>query len=53
MKAVPIEVKKATAPVIQVIARLPRHAAIQNFPQRWMTMAKKKICTDQKCRLLT
>src|SRR5665647_351053 len=40
-------------PVIQVLAREPRHAAIQNLPARWTTMNRKKSWTDQKCRLLT
>src|SRR3954465_13392775 len=42
----------ATAPVIHTIARRPRHAAIQNFPQRWTTMKTKKSWTLQKCKLL-
>ena len=52
MKAVPSEAKKQTTPVIQVSARRPRQAAIQNFPHRWMTMKMKNSCTLQKCKLL-
>ena len=41
-----------TAPVgAEVMARLPRQAAIQNFPQRWITINTKNSCTLQKCRL--
>ncbi len=53
MKAVPIEEKKARAPVIQVMARRPRHAAIQNLPHRCTTIDSMNSCTDQKCTLLT
>ena len=52
MNAVPIEARKATAPVIQVITRRPRQAAIQNLPHRWTTMNTKNSWTLQKCMLL-
>ena len=47
-----MEARNATTPVIQVIARRPRQAAIQNFPHRWMTMKTKNSWTLQKCMLL-
>ena len=36
VKAVPMEPRKPTTPVIQVSARLPRQAAMKNFPHRWI-----------------
>ena len=53
MKAVAIESRNVTTPVIQVSARPPRQAAMKYLPQRWMTMAKKKISTLQRCSELT
>ena len=53
MNAVPIDAMNATAPVIQVIARLPRHDAIQNFPQRWTTIKAMNSSTLHRCVLLT
>lgn len=53
MKAVPIAIRKATAPVTQVPPRPPRQAPMKNLAQRCATIAKKKSCTDQKCRLFT
>jgi len=47
-----MEATNATAPVTQVIWRLPRQAAIQNLPQRWMTMKKKNSSVLHRCRLL-
>ena len=38
--------------MIQVIARRPRHAAIQNLPHRWMTMNAMNSSTLHRCRLL-
>ena len=52
MKHSTIEARKAITPVIQVIARRPRHAAIQNFPQRWMTSRAMNSSTLHRCRLL-
>ena len=46
------EAMKATTPVIQVIARRPRQAAIQNFPHRWMTRKAMNSSTLHRCRLL-
>ena len=40
-----MEATNATAPVIHVANRLPRHAAIQNLPQRWITIKTKKFTT--------
>ena len=34
VKAAPMEARKATPPVTQVMVRFPRQAAIQNFPHR-------------------
>ena len=48
-----MEPRKATAPVIQVRARRPRQAAIQNLPHRWMTMKAMKSSTLHRCRELT
>ena len=42
---VPIEIPKSMMPDIQVRARLPRQAAIQNLPHRWITMNPKVIST--------
>ena len=53
MNAAPIETRNETAPVIQVIARRPRHAAMKNLPQRWTTMKKKNSSVLQRWRLLT
>ena len=38
MKHSVTDAANAITPVIQVIARRPRQAAIQNLPQRWITM---------------
>ena len=46
------EATKATTPVIQVQARFPRQAAIQNLPQRWMTSSAMNSSTLHRCRLL-
>ena len=43
---------KATTPVIQVSARRPRQAAIQNLPHRWMTISAMNSSTLHRCRLL-
>ena len=45
MKHSTTEATKATTPVIQVIARRPRQADIQNFPHRWMTSNAMKSST--------
>jgi len=45
VKDVPIEIPKSTTPEIHVIARLPRQAAIQNLPHRWITMNPKNSST--------
>jgi hypothetical protein len=42
----------ATTPVIQVQARLPRQAAIQNLPHRWMTSRAMNSSMLHRCRLL-
>ena len=47
-----IDTRKAIIPVIQVLARCPRQAAIENLPTRCTSMNTKNSCTDQKCRLL-
>ena len=52
VNAAPTEVMNATAPVIQVRARLPRQAAMKNLPHRWMTMNAMNSSTDHMCRLL-
>lgn len=52
VNAVAREARKATTPVIHVMARRPRQAAIQNFPQRCTTMKIMNSCTLQKCTLL-
>ena len=52
MKHSTTEAMKATTPVIQVIARRPRQAAIQNFPHRWMTRKAMNSSTLHRCRLL-
>ena len=52
MKHVTIEARKATTPVIQVMARRPRQAAIQNLPHRWMTSSAMNSSTLHRCRLL-
>ena len=46
------EAMKATTPVIQVAARRPRQAAIQNLPHRWMTSSAMNSSTLHRCRLL-
>src|SRR5581483_2599375 len=46
------EARKATTPVIQVSARRPRQAAIQNLPHRWMTSSAMNSSTLHRCRLL-
>ena len=46
------EARKATTPVIQVAARRPRQAAIQNLPHRWMTSSAMNSSTLHRCRLL-
>ena len=46
------ETTNATTPVIQVRARLPRQAAIQNLPHRWMTSRAMNSSTLHRCRLL-
>ena len=51
--AVPIEARNDTTPVIHVIARRPRHAAIQNLPQRCTTMKTKNNSTPHRCTLFT
>ena len=53
MNAVPIEPRNATTPVIQVSARRPRQAAMQNFPHRWMTMKAKNSSTLHRCSEFT
>ncbi len=53
VKAAPIEVRNVTTPVIQVMARPPRHAAMKYLPHRCTTMAKKKISTLQRCSEFT
>ncbi len=46
------EAANAMTPVIQVAARRPRQAAIQNFPHRWMTSSAMNSSTLHRCRLL-
>ncbi len=53
MKAVPTEARKQTAPVIQVIARRPRQAAMKNLPHKWITMKNMNSSTLHRWRLLT
>ncbi len=48
-----MEPTKATTPVIQVSARRPRHAAMKNFPHRWITMKAKNNSTLHRCSELT
>ena len=50
---VPMEARNSTTPVIQVSARLPRQAAIQNLPHRWTTMNPKNSSTLHRCTELT
>ena len=52
MKAVTTEAMNAITPVIQVSARRPRQAAIQNLPHRWMTMKAMNSSTDHRWTLL-
>src|ERR1035437_5985466 len=52
VKAVPIDTTNATAPLTHVIWRWPRHAAMKNLDQRWMTIKKKNSSTLHRCRLL-
>ena len=47
-----MEARKATIPVIQVRARRPRQAAIQNLPHRWMTSSAMNSSTLHRCKLL-
>ncbi len=47
-----IDTRKAIIPVIQVLARFPRQAAIRNLPTMCENRNTKKSCTDQKCTLL-
>jgi hypothetical protein len=44
--------RNVTAPVIHVRRLPPRHAAIQYFPHRWMTMKKKNSSTAHRWMLL-
>jgi hypothetical protein len=44
-----MEPTNATAPVIQVSARFPRHAAMKNLPHKWMTMHAKNSSTLHRC----
>ncbi len=46
------EARNATTPVTQVQARLPRQAAIQNLPHKWMTSRAMNSSTLQRWRLL-
>ena len=46
------EATNATTPVIQVMVRRPRQAAIQNLPHRWMTSSAMNSSTLHRCRLL-
>ncbi len=39
-------------PVIQVRARRPRQAAIQNLPHRWITRKAMNSSTLHRCMLL-
>ena len=52
MKHSTTEATKATTPVTQVSERLPRHAAIQNLPHRWMTKKAMNASTLHMWRLL-
>ncbi len=52
MKHSTIAARNATTPVIHVARRLPRQAAIQNFPHRWMTRNAMKSSTLHRCMLL-
>ena len=52
MKHSTTEATNATTPVIQVMLRLPRHAAIQNLPHRWMTKKAMNASTLHRWRLL-
>ena len=52
MKHSTTEAANATTPVIQVIARRPRQAAIQNLAHRWMTISAMNSSTLHRCRLL-
>ena len=52
VKAVPIAIRKTTAPVTQVQPLPPRQAPMKNLPQRCTTMAKKNTSTDQRWTLL-
>jgi hypothetical protein len=47
-----IDATNATTPVIQVIARRPRQAAIQSFAHKWMTSSAMNNSTLHRCRLL-
>ena len=48
MNAAPTDTRKEMTPVAQVSRRFPRHAAMKNLPQRWITMKKKKASTLQR-----
>ncbi len=52
MKHSATEAANAITPVIQVIARRPRQAAIQNLPQRWITMKAMNSSTLHRWTLL-
>ncbi len=52
MKHSTTEATNATTPVIQVSARRPRHAAIQNFAHKWITSSAMNSSTLHRCRLL-
>ena len=52
MNASTIENTNATTPVIQVSARRPRQAAIQNLPHKWITRNAMNSSTLHRCRLL-
>ena len=45
MNAAATDTRKEMTPVAQVSRRFPRHAAMKNLPQRWITMKKKKAST--------
>ena len=47
-----IDAANATTPVIQVIARRPRQAAIQNLAHKWITSSAMNSSTLHRCRLL-
>ena len=53
MKAAATETTNQITPVAQVSRRCPLQAAMKNFPQRWITMKKKKASTLHRCRDFT